>query len=142
MALAMKAKYNSMAGNERVILWFKGNFICKVHPHTIGDLLSSLFRRNWKVYWIQIWFIPLWFPLMVISCILYFFQNFLPLYFSKQIKNGLGVIELLYLSMKTIVCYIHQQHLLTILFHENIFFSGNEVLFSWKISKTNSYKII
>ena len=40
--------------------------------------------------------------------------------------------------MKIIVYYINQQHLLTILFHKNLFFSGNEVLISLKFSKNKS----
>ena len=49
----------------------------------LGDLLSSLFRRNWKVFWIQIWFVPKWFPSINISCNLHFFQDFLPPLFFK-----------------------------------------------------------
>jgi len=48
-----------------------------------------------------------------------FTKIFCLLNFSKQIKNGLGVTQMLYSSMKIMVCYIHQQHLLTTLFHEN-----------------------
>ena len=55
-------------------------------------------------------------------CFVFFPKFFYPLYFPKQIKNGLGVTEMFYLSMKIIVCYIHQQHLSTTLFLENIFF--------------------
>ena len=62
--------------------------------------------------------------------------------FSKQINNGLGATKILYLSMRIILCYINQQHLLTTLFHWNILFSGNEVLVSWKVSKNKSNKMI
>jgi len=106
----------------------------------VGDLLPSFFRRNWKVSWIWIWFVPKWFPSFPV--ILVFSKIFCPLYFSKQIKSELGVTEMLYLSIKIIVCYIHQQLLPTTLFHENIFFSGNELLVSWKVSKNISNKII
>ena len=47
---------------------------------------------------------------------------------KNKLKNELGVTKMLYLQMNIIVCYIHQQHLSTTLFQENIFFSGNEVL--------------
>ena len=50
--------------------------------------------------------------------------------YSQIIKNGLGVAEMVYLSLQSKVSYIHQQHILTTPFHENIFFCGNEVLIS------------
>ena len=118
------------------------NFVCTAIKHRLKVTCYHPFLEGIGKFFGFKFGLFLKFPSIIISCNLYFFQNFLPHYFSKQIKNGLGVTEMLYLSMKIIVYYIHQQHLLTILFHINIFFSGNEVLVSWNVSKNDSNKII
>ena len=117
-------------------------YFCNVR-HSLGDLLSSLFRRNWKVSWIWIWFVPRWFPSINISCNLHFFQNFLPpLFFKTNQKWARYDRNVVFINEDYHMSHTSTTFTFVPLFHENIFFSGNEALGSCKVSKNNSYKII